>query len=521
MKSSKWIIQGAGVLAVVGMFVMAGVAYATVPTFSQSSVTVGAGQSTSITSSNNIDPYVEANSAPTIVTVSVNGTQVNFAGLAPGTSDLTLCGVGTATDCTNITVNVTTGSTSSSSGGLSFSQNGFSLPVGNTQTVTISGGNGTYSMSGISNGSVLSGSLSGNNLTVSGIASGSGTITICDTASDCGTLSVNVGSSSSSSGSGISFSQNNFSLVTGASQTVLISGGNGTYSVNNNSNSSAVATSLSGNGITVYGTTAGTATITVCDTSNNCGTLSVTANTSSANQAVTFSVPSPTIAAGQSLNITLSGGSTGYVVFANATPTVAQASITGGNTLSLYAEVAGTDTIAVCATGGGCNPVTVTVTGGSSTTTAANATTPTTTTTAPTTTVTPTTTSTGTVVENTALLTEIQALQTALTQALNQMESIQTQLNQIEAQVSAGSGSSVSTNASATSGTFTELLTVGSEDAQVTALQNRLTTLGFYSGPITGYYGSLTEQAVMKYQTSEGITATGSVGPETRAALNG
>jgi peptidoglycan hydrolase-like protein with peptidoglycan-binding domain len=130
-------------------------------------------------------------------------------------------------------------------------------------------------------------------------------------------------------------------------------------------------------------------------------------------------------------------------------------------------------------------------------------------------------------VANTALLTEVQALQTAVTQVLTQIQSIQTQLSQLEAQVNAGSGSGLSTNASAVTNTstgtsydFTELLAVGSEDTQVTALQERLTALGFYSGPVTGYYGTLTEQAVAKYQTAHGIAATGYTGPSTRASLN-
>jgi peptidoglycan hydrolase-like protein with peptidoglycan-binding domain len=130
-------------------------------------------------------------------------------------------------------------------------------------------------------------------------------------------------------------------------------------------------------------------------------------------------------------------------------------------------------------------------------------------------------------VANAALLAEIQTMQTAIMQVLAQVQSIQTQLSQLEAQVNAGSGSGISANASAVITTpsgasynFTELLTVGSQDAEVTALQGRLTALGFYSGPITGYYGSLTGQAVSKYQTAHGIAVTGYVGPSTRTALN-
>jgi hypothetical protein len=310
---------------------------------------------------------------------------------------------------------------------------------------------------------------------------------------------------------------------------VALSGGNGAYTISSNSNTSAVSLGLSGTTLTVSGLAAGSATITVCDTSNTntCGTLSVTVtgSSSTSSQVIVFSVTNPTLAVGQSLNVNISGSAPSYFIFSNANAGVAQGNMATGNTISLSGVSAGTDSISICATGGaGCLPLSVTVTG--SVSTPVVATTPAVT--QPTTSTTPTV-SVGTSVANTALLAEIQTLQTAVTQVLTQIQSIQTQINQLEAQVNAGSGSGISTNVSAstatnvssgTSGNFTELLTVGSQDAQVTALQNKLATLGFFSGSITGYYGTLTQEAVIKYQTAHGISATGSVGPSTRAALN-
>ena len=92
-----------------------------------------------------------------------------------------------------------------------------------------------------------------------------------------------------------------------------------------------------------------------------------------------------------------------------------------------------------------------------------------------------------------------------------QMQALQNQLAELQAKAS-GSGTAAPYN-------FTEFLNVGSQDAQVTALQQRLKTDGFYSGPITGFYASLTETAVGKYQTAHGIDPAGYVGPSTRAAL--
>jgi peptidoglycan hydrolase-like protein with peptidoglycan-binding domain len=64
--------------------------------------------------------------------------------------------------------------------------------------------------------------------------------------------------------------------------------------------------------------------------------------------------------------------------------------------------------------------------------------------------------------------------------------------------------------------TFTSNLTIGSTGAEVSALQAAVGVT-----PATGYFGSVTAAAVKAFQTSKGISATGFVGPLTRAALNG
>jgi hypothetical protein len=95
-----------------------------------------------------------------------------------------------------------------------------------------------------------------------------------------------------------------------------------------------------------------------------------------------------------------------------------------------------------------------------------------------------------------------------------ELQSLESQLAQLQSQAGAGrSGATVHYN-------FTEFLGVGSQDAQVTDLQKQLAAGGFYSGPITGYFGTLTEVAVGKFQAAHGISVKGYVGPSTRAALN-
>jgi len=82
------------------------------------------------------------------------------------------------------------------------------------------------------------------------------------------------------------------------------------------------------------------------------------------------------------------------------------------------------------------------------------------------------------------------------------------------------SNTTTSTTSTSSGYVFNNFLDIGSTGADVTALQNELTTLGDYSGPVTGYYGDLTQAAVEQFQGANNIDQVGYVGPATRAALN-
>ncbi len=91
-------------------------------------------------------------------------------------------------------------------------------------------------------------------------------------------------------------------------------------------------------------------------------------------------------------------------------------------------------------------------------------------------------------------------------------------------------GTQTTTPPSPSSGSLTENLAPGSSGPQVDTLQSILVTDGYLAPQyVTGYYGSLTEQAVEAFQTKEGIvsygtpstTGYGAVGPKTRGELDG
>ncbi|AOY80654.1 peptidoglycan-binding protein [Moorena producens JHB] len=61
----------------------------------------------------------------------------------------------------------------------------------------------------------------------------------------------------------------------------------------------------------------------------------------------------------------------------------------------------------------------------------------------------------------------------------------------------------------------------GSRGTVVSDLQKKLTTLGFFNGPITGYYGRMTQAAVIKFQRAKGLPVDGVAGPNTLFVING
>jgi Flp pilus assembly protein TadG len=99
--------------------------------------------------------------------------------------------------------------------------------------------------------------------------------------------------------------------------------------------------------------------------------------------------------------------------------------------------------------------------------------------------------------------------------------SLRAQLAQLLSQIAAiQQGQGTTSSSTGARHIFSTFLTVGSHGSEVSALQQYLTSLGLYSGPINGSYGQLTRRGVMLFQSRHGIKQAGYVGPSTRDALN-
>lgn len=64
-----------------------------------------------------------------------------------------------------------------------------------------------------------------------------------------------------------------------------------------------------------------------------------------------------------------------------------------------------------------------------------------------------------------------------------------------------------------------QIFRVGDRGTQVSSIQIRLQSFGYFNANVTGYYGPITRDAVRRFQRDRGLSADGVAGPNTLAAL--
>lgn len=64
------------------------------------------------------------------------------------------------------------------------------------------------------------------------------------------------------------------------------------------------------------------------------------------------------------------------------------------------------------------------------------------------------------------------------------------------------------------------ILRLGSKGAEVTSLQKRLQKLKYFKGNLSGYFGPLTRDVVIRFQKDKRLTVDGIVGPKTQQAID-
>ena len=144
---------------------------------------------------------------------------------------------------------------------LTLSANSVSLNVGQTTTVDITSGSGSYSIEEIKPTGVVTASISENHISIEALTGGTATITVKDDKSgDTAPIEVKV------EWDHLSFAINGtVDLKVGESTTIDITSGSGSYSIEEIKPAGVVTASISENSVIIEALKAGTATITVKD----------------------------------------------------------------------------------------------------------------------------------------------------------------------------------------------------------------------------------------------------------------
>ncbi|MBR7801640.1 beta strand repeat-containing protein [Undibacterium fentianense] len=231
-------------------------------------------------------------------------------------------------------------------------------------TFTIGGGRAPYLVSS-SNTSVLTATVSGSTLTLSGVAVGSAKVTVTDSSGTPLTINATVGS-----GTVVPLfttAPSSITLASGSSASYSIGGGTAPYSVAS-SNSGVASVSSTAGGFTVNGVAAGAAEIVIRDSLGAPVNIAVTVS-SVANTAVNILPGDSTGAVGDTLVFKISGGSPNYTITNNnpsiATVSPTSISTTGGTFTAKLLNV-GATLVTIVDSQGQTKSITITATAASS-----------------------------------------------------------------------------------------------------------------------------------------------------------
>ena len=490
---------------------------------SQTNVTLSIGQSTTIIASNNGSNalYLSSNSNPAVANVSLNGSQITVMANVAGSTLITVCAVGNSSNCASFSVTVQGAAQT-----LLFSQNNLTITVGQTVPVTVAGGTGNYVITNNSNPGAIQTNVNGSTVNFyANTSSGSASVTVCSSdMSACGV--INASAAAVTGSSVLSFSQTNPVIQAGQVTSVTVSGGSGNYYISSNSAPGVVQANIVNGVLTLFGNAIGSATINICSAGGGCGLMVATVNSASGALPLSLSQNNLSLSIGQTSNVAVSGGATPYNLGTNAN-NVFQASVSG-NVVTVTGVGAGSSSVNICPSDGGQCVVLYVAVGGSGTSSGA--------------------------ITLTYILSVGQGLNLSISGGtapytlssnsggifganiisgnylmLTGVAPGSSSVNVCSANglctpvyVTVVGGAAAQGTVSSATGNykFYNPLVYGDKGDEVTELQNRLTAEGVYSGPVTGYFGSLTEAAVKKYQTMHGLTPLGNVGPGTRAELN-
>jgi hypothetical protein len=326
--------------------------------FSQNNATVSSDQNTIVTVIGGTGTYTLLNNSNAgVIKASLNGAQVTLSvngSLSSGATSVTVCSSDMSA-CGIINAVIS----NASSSGLTFSQTNPTMNIGQSLSLSISGGaGGDYSVFANSNTTVVQAGISNNNLVLNASAGGTATITVCSSMGSCAAEVVTVNYKTSTTGGSITLSQNNLWLNAGQNSSITVSGGTRPYSASGYSEN-ILKTSFDNDILTVTGVGPGSASVNVCSAGGGCIILSVLINGVSSNASLSLNQSSLAVNIGQTGTVGINGGGNYFVAY-NTSTSVATVTINGSSAV-VNGLAAGTADISICQNGGQCAVLRITV----------------------------------------------------------------------------------------------------------------------------------------------------------------
>ncbi len=291
-----------------------------------------------ISGGNQVYSIVSGN--PQVATVGINENKFIVSGVAAGNTTVTIKdGLGKT-----VTFDVVVGSIVAF---YTTAPSTITIPVSGSGAYVLGGGTAPYTATS-SNASLVTASVTGSNLVISGVTGGIANVVLRDANGTLLTLAVSVGNGGVVNPFYVS-APGTLNVAIGASPTYLAAGGTGPYTAASSNLAIANAT-ISGGSLTITGVATGTANIVVKDALGATATIVVTVGTGGV--AVQFYTSAPTtlnVATGAAPTFLLGGGVSPYVATSSdvkvATVSVAGSVLTvtgvgpGTATLSLFDNI--------------------------------------------------------------------------------------------------------------------------------------------------------------------------------------
>ena len=269
-------------------------------TTAPSDLTVALGASRTFTLGGGQTPYTASTSNSSVALANLQGNVLTLGGVGAGSATVTLRDAAGTTQTLAVTVAAGQALT------VNVPSTTLTLGVGasSAQTYQIKGGVPPYSASS-STPSVASASVTGSNVTVTGLAAGVTTISVFDSVGTSFPFTVTI---SAAAGTALfTTAPSPLTLATGTSSVYSVGGGTGAYTATS-SNGSVAGATVVGNSLTISGFTAGVATIVVRDAAGNVSNVSVTVS----NSTMSLTPAAASALVGDTLYSSITGGVAPY-----------------------------------------------------------------------------------------------------------------------------------------------------------------------------------------------------------------